>query len=188
MYSSWRTHQSCRTVCAAVAAPRQVVRVAREVFIFVGRKMPRRGWEDTASQLLTKNHHRLQPPEVKDEQERTAMPQSSRNSAGRSQKLRNSSLHFFFCFLSSFFFRTCQEIPKLEHTQNDFAPSGASPRGTLRDLRRRRLPAITEPVGRARVKGVIIPTLIGVVWVSSARLCRCLRLLQTKHFGHLFGS
>lgn len=127
------------------------------------------------------------PPEVKDKRERAATPQSWRNFAGTGQKLRDPSLGFL-SFLFFFFFRMCREIPKLEHMQNEFVPSGASPRGILRDLRRRRLRAITEPVGRARVKEVIIPTLIGVVWVSSARLCRRLWLLQTKHFGHLFRS
>lgn len=184
----WRNHQSCWAVRPAVAAPRQVVRIAPKVFIFVCRKMPRGGWEDTASQLLTKKPViAFSPPEVKDKRERAATPQSWWNFAGTGQKLRDPSLCFL-CFFF-FFFRMCREIPKLEHMQNEFVPSGASLRGILQDLRRRRLRAITEPVGRARVKEVIIPTLIGVVWVSSARLCRHrLWLLQTKHFGHLFRS
>lgn len=183
----WRNHQSCWAVCPAVAAPPQVVRVAPKVSIFVARKMAWGGWEDTASQLLAKNCHRLLASRGEG-QARTCSNTSKLTEFCRNRSETQRSKPRFFKFPFLFFFRMCREIPKLEHMQNEFVPSGASPRGILRDLRRRRLRAITEPVGRARVKEVIIPTLIGVVWVSSARLCRRLWLLQTKHFGHLFRS
>lgn len=134
-----------------------------------------------------KNRHRLLASRGEG-QVRTCSNTSKLTEFCRNRSETQRSKPLFFKFLFLFFFRMCREIPKLEHMQNEFVPSGPSPRGILRDLRRRRLRAITEPVGRARVKEVIIPTLIGVVWVSSARLCRRLWLLQTKHFGHLFRS
>lgn len=58
----WRNHQSCWALRPADAAPRQVVRVAPKVFIFVGcRKIPPRGLRGHgfATADKKKTRHRL---------------------------------------------------------------------------------------------------------------------------------